>query len=56
VGWRRARWKPISLLLREEKATEAVLDFLRKEMGKMNDGEAPGGDRAEEYEDEEWLG
>jgi hypothetical protein len=29
VGWRRAKWKPIALLFREEKVTEAVLDFLR---------------------------
>jgi hypothetical protein len=25
VGWRRARWKPISWLFREEKAEEAVV-------------------------------
>jgi hypothetical protein len=36
VGWRRAKWKPISALLREEKATEAILVFLRSTgVGKM---------------------
>jgi hypothetical protein len=39
VGWRRAKWKPISVLLEEEKATEleAVLEFLRSTgVGKLN--------------------
>jgi hypothetical protein len=36
AGWRRAKWKPISALFREEKATGAVLDLLRSTgVGKM---------------------
>jgi hypothetical protein len=30
VGWRRARWKPIAKLFREEKAEEAVVEFIRR--------------------------
>jgi ribonuclease HI len=42
VGWRRARWKPIAALFREEKATEAVLEFLRNtSVGKVRRVEVP---------------
>jgi hypothetical protein len=30
VGWRRAKWKPISKLFREEKAEDAILEFIRR--------------------------
>jgi ribonuclease HI len=42
VGWRRAKWKPIALLFREEKVTEAVLNFLRHtSIGKVRRVEVP---------------
>jgi hypothetical protein len=45
VGWRRAKWKPIALLFREEKVTEAVLDFLRHtSVGKVRGVELPVGE------------
>jgi hypothetical protein len=57
LGWKRTRWRwrwrwrSVSVLFREEKATEAILDFLRQtEIGKMRrvevpvDGEAGGPD------------
>jgi hypothetical protein len=47
LGWKRARWKPISLFFKEEKATEAVLDVLRHtEIGKMRRAEVPVGEDA----------
>jgi hypothetical protein len=55
VGWRRSRWKPIARLLREEKAEEAVLEFLRRTgVGKMNGAGGPREDGFEEQSDEEW--
>jgi hypothetical protein len=55
VGWRRARWKPISRLFREEKAEEAVLEFLRRTgVGKMNGAGGPREDGSEEQSDEKW--
>jgi hypothetical protein len=42
VGWRRAKWKPIAVLFREEKATEAVVEFLRNtSVGKVRRVEVP---------------
>jgi hypothetical protein len=53
VGWKRARWKPITLLFREEKATEAVLDFLRHTgVGKLGRVEAPGDEEADVSDEE----
>jgi hypothetical protein len=53
LGWKRARWKSVSLVFKEEKATEAVLDFLRRtEIGKMRRVEVPGDGEAGEPEDE----
>jgi hypothetical protein len=41
-GWTQARWKPISLLVRTEKATEAILALLKKTgVDKMPAREAP---------------
>jgi hypothetical protein len=37
VGWRRAKWKPISKLFAEEKAEKAILKFIKKTgVGKKN--------------------
>jgi hypothetical protein len=37
VGWRRAKWKPISKLFAEEKAEKAILEFIKKTgVGKKN--------------------
>jgi hypothetical protein len=51
LGWKRMRWRSVSALFREERATEAILEFLRQtEIGKMRrvevpvDGEAGGPD------------
>jgi hypothetical protein len=51
LGWKRMRWRSGSVLFREERATEAILYFLRQtEIGKMRrvevpiDGEAGGPD------------
>jgi hypothetical protein len=53
VGWRRAKWKPISKLFREEQAEEAVLEFVRRTaVGKAN-GNARGVPRAENLEEVE---
>jgi hypothetical protein len=53
VGWRRAKWKPISKLFREEQAEEAVLEFVRRTgVGKAN-GNAGGVPRAENLEEVE---
>jgi hypothetical protein len=53
LGEKRAWWKSVSLLFKEEKAREAVLDFLRHtERGKMRRVEAPGDGEAGELEDE----
>jgi hypothetical protein len=42
VGWRRGRWKPISELFREEKAEEAILEFVRRTgIGKMSGTSEP---------------
>jgi hypothetical protein len=46
VGWRRAKWKPIALLFREAKVTEAVLDFLTRALGRY--GERKSGDEDED--------
>ncbi|KAI5793601.1 hypothetical protein FPQ18DRAFT_304904 [Pyronema domesticum] len=57
VGWRRTPWKPISRLFREEKAEEAVLEFLRRTgVGKMNGAGGSREDGSEEQSDEEWGG
>ncbi|KAI5788746.1 ribonuclease H-like domain-containing protein [Pyronema domesticum] len=43
VGWRRAKWKPIARLFREERANEAVLEFIRRTgVGRTNGTERPG--------------
>jgi hypothetical protein len=51
LGWKRMRWRSVSVLFREEKATEAILEFLRQtEIRRMRrvevpvDGEAGGPD------------
>jgi hypothetical protein len=44
LGWKRnlKRWRSVSALFREEKATEAILEFLRQtEIGKMRRAEVP---------------
>jgi hypothetical protein len=42
MGWRNVRWKPISALFNERKATGAILDFLDKTgVGKMRGGVNP---------------
>jgi hypothetical protein len=52
LGWKRERWKSVSLF-NEEKATEAVLEFLRHtEIGKMRRVEVPGDGEAGEPENE----
>lgn len=57
MGWRRARWKPISRLFREERAEEAVLEFLRRaEVGKMNGTGGPREEVSGKPSDEEWEG
>jgi hypothetical protein len=53
IGWRRAKWKPISKLFREEQAEEAVLEFVRRTgVGKAN-GNAGGVPRTENLEEVE---
>jgi hypothetical protein len=43
LGRKRARWKPISLLFKEAKAMEAVLDFLgHTGVSKLRREEVPG--------------
>lgn len=57
VGWRRARWKPIARLFREERAEEAVVEFLRGTgVGKMHGTGAPREGGLEEQSDEELGG
>jgi hypothetical protein len=42
VGWRRAKWKPISKLFAEEKAEKAILEFIKKTgVGKKNGTREP---------------
>jgi hypothetical protein len=42
VGWRRAKWKPISKLFAEEKAEKAILEFIKKRgVGKKNGTREP---------------
>jgi hypothetical protein len=42
TGWRNVRWKPISALFDERKATGTILDVLDKTgVGKMRDGVNP---------------
>jgi hypothetical protein len=51
VGWRRAKWKPIALLFREAKVTEAVLDFLtHTSVGKVRRAEVPGDEDEDDTE------
>lgn len=48
MGWRRAKWKSVAKLFREELAEEAVLEFIRQtSVGRMN---GTGGPRAEDDE------
>jgi hypothetical protein len=42
TGWRQAKWKSIARLFQEDKATEAVLDFLKQtDVGKVRSGAVP---------------
>jgi ribonuclease HI len=42
VGWRRAKWKSVAQLFREESAEEAVLEFVRRTgVGKMSGSRGP---------------
>jgi hypothetical protein len=53
LGRKRARWKPISLLFKEEKAMEAVLDFLgHTGVSKLRREEVPGDEGADESDEE----
>jgi hypothetical protein len=48
VGWRRAKWKSVAKLFREERAEEAILEFIRqRSVGRMS---GTGGPRVEEDE------
>ncbi|KAI5784166.1 hypothetical protein FPQ18DRAFT_418351 [Pyronema domesticum] len=45
VGWRRAKWKPVSKLVKEERAERAILEYIRRTgVGKKNGTRVPRAD------------